>query len=343
MKRTLKLLAFAALAVATLAACGGKSSQKYTIKGTVPDEVEAQWIYLYSIGTDDLQVIDSAEIKDHSYAFKGVAPDTIAVMVLHPGGMNEYPAVGWNLILEPGDIVVDANEEYVQGTPLNDGFRDWMTQVGDIMRAGGDPSQLQAFFDAHWDEHSQDFVGAFVLVSMSQILELPYVDDLAKDVPDEIKQNYMLQPFFEQLESMSERIEAMRAVKPGMPYVDMELTTTAGKSARLSDYIGKGQYTLVDFWASWCRPCREAMPELQAVVKDCKGLTVIGIAVSDKLDDTKQAIKDLDIRWPVLCDEQGSSAATYGVTAIPATLLFDPEGKLVAKNFALATLPELMQ
>lgn len=339
----IRLFAIITFTAALLSACSSKTEQKFTIKGTVPEEVDAEWIYLYSIGSDDLNVVDSAKIDNGSYSFKGIAPDSIVFMALHPGDMNEYPAVGWNFILEPGDIIVDANEDYVHGTPLNDAYKDWMTQIADIMHAGGDPAQLQAFFDTHWAEHSQDFVGAFVLVSMSQILELPYVDDLSKDIPDDIKQNYMLQPFFEQLESMQDRIEAMRAVKPGMPFVDMELTTTTGKSAKLSDFIGKGKYTLIDFWASWCRPCREAMPELQATVKDHKDLTVFGIAVSDKLDDTKQAIKDLSITWPVLCDEQGASASTYGITAIPATLLFSPDGKLVAKNFPLATLPDLMQ
>ena len=100
------------------------------------------------------------------------------------------------------------------------------------------------------------------------------------------------------------------------------------------DYVGQGKYTLVDFWASWCGPCRAETPNVVAVYDKYrdKGLIVIGVPVNDKLDATKKALKDLGIHYPQVLDPQAKLADRFHVVGIPHIILFDPEGNIVAEG-----------
>ena len=107
-----------------------------------------------------------------------------------------------------------------------------------------------------------------------------------------------------------------------------------GKTTRLSDYVGKGKYVLVDFWASWCGPCRAEIPNLIKVYEQYKekGLVVLGVAVNDKPEDTLKAIEKDKITYPQILNSQNIAAETYDFNSIPTIYLFGPDGRVVAHD-----------
>ena len=107
-----------------------------------------------------------------------------------------------------------------------------------------------------------------------------------------------------------------------------------GKVTKLSDYVGKGKYVLVDFWASWCGPCKREIPYLIQVYEEYKGdkFEVLGVATWDKPEDTKKAIEQLGIPYPQMLNAQKAGSDAYGISGIPQIILFGPDGKILKRN-----------
>lgn len=324
-------------ALVLISSCNRSQEGKvFTISGSVPPEIEDQYIYATEIIDGSEITRFSGSIVNGKFCIKGHCDDTVALAVVHLGDVEKYPAVTWNVALEKGDIVLDTNGQFATGTPNNDGMKDWMLQIYNIMMTSADPNAISDFFAKNWALRPTDFVGAYMLMSMSPYMEFGFVDSLARQIPAEMMQKYLM------FRKFDEQLATIRKMQPGCVFTDVEVKTLDGEATRLSDHIGKGEYVLVDFWASWCGPCRQAMPQLQAVAKKHKELKVIGIAVSDEVDDTRKAIGDLRISWPVLSDTEALSAKTYGINAIPAMILFAPDGKIVARDFNVVELENIL-
>ncbi len=126
---------------------------------------------------------------------------------------------------------------------------------------------------------------------------------------------------------------AQEATAEGKMFVDFE-SEYDGKVQKLSDYVGKGKYVLVDFWASWCGPCRQEIPNIIDVYKKYKGdkFDVIGVAVGDEPADTKQAIAEDNIPYNQILNTGDVAATVYGIRGIPHIILFGPDGTILARG-----------
>lgn len=132
---------------------------------------------------------------------------------------------------------------------------------------------------------------------------------------------------------LAQRMEALTTIVPGSVAPDFTQNDTSGNPVTLSSL--RGHYVLVDFWASWCSPCRGENPNLvrQYRLYRDKGFRVLQVSLDDKKDKWEKAIDQDSLPWLHVCDLQGWNNAAgklYGVTAVPSSFLVDPQGKIVA-------------
>ena len=138
------------------------------------------------------------------------------------------------------------------------------------------------------------------------------------------------------MEKPKKQLAAMAKRQPGVKYTDLTMNDMNGKQVKLSQYVGKG-YVLVDFWASWCGPCRAEMPNVKKAYETYKGkgFNVVGVSFDSKEADWKKGVKNLGMAWPQMSDLKGwqsAAAQAYGVTGIPSNVLLDAKGVVVAAD-----------
>jgi peroxiredoxin len=168
--------------------------------------------------------------------------------------------------------------------------------------------------------------------------------------PEEIRANLQLvdssfanSEYVKVLEELANNLEK---VSVGSKAPDFQAKTTVGDVVKLTDYLGRG-YVLIDFWASWCVPCRKESPELIEVYKKYKekGLEIISVSLDHKTEHWLNAIKQDGLPWIQLIDYgawAGEGVKTYGVRLIPYKFLIDKEGVIIAKNLRGEDLDKLI-
>ena len=187
-------------------------------------------------------------------------------------------------------------------------------------------------------QHPDTPVSAYLVVRSIYYFDLEDLEEFVKSFDQSIQNSRYVQ-------DLNKRVENLRKVAIGEKYTDISMPDTSGAMVSISDLDGK--YRLIDFWASWCGPCREENPNLVEVYhqyKD-KGFTVIGIAFDNNAERWKKAIVDDKLEWLQMSDLKGwesKASEVYVISSIPSNVLIDPEGIIIDKNLRGKKLREKM-
>ena len=182
---------------------------------------------------------------------------------------------------------------------------------------------------------------------------------LAHYLLDESKQDYDLEALKEMMagfttesiytKDLKDYIAKQERLEVGQPFIDFTLQTADGENVTLSERIGQNKLTMVDFWASWCGPCRHENPVVKAAYEQFHelGFDVIGVSVDQDEAAWLKAVEEDQLPWTQVRDSENKASESYMIYYIPSNFLFDQNGTMVAKGLRgedlAAKLSELLQ
>ena len=303
------------------------------------------------------RALATTKIVDSTFALDIEVGEPIVCM-LKTDPQNNRPLSYYYLRMvgERGNIYADLITDSLSGTPLNDRLNQYwrkcsyeISVLNAIIKQGQSaismPESEKERVRQDYDQRYQAFVefltktyeanktnpvGAFVMEDILDYAEIDYESVLA-----------MLEgaaPVVTTYPQMRTKLSAMEKVShtaPGKQFIDLDLTDyKTGKPIKLSKVI-KGKVALIDFWASWCGPCRREIPNLAKIQEkygNNKVFVLVSLNVWDKPDAQAKAIKDMKMVWTQLTDSTRNATDTYGVDGIPQILLIGKDGKIIARN-----------
>ncbi|GAB6010780.1 redoxin domain-containing protein [Viscerimonas tarda] len=360
--------------VLIMASCADKNA--FTLTGDLAEAVpNGKIVYLQKLNDNrnGLDILDSAVINDRKFVFKGIAgatPDLRFVSI--PGLSNSDPHI---FIVEAGKITMSIDSlTTVAGTPMNNQYQELETKKNGLNAkmkelsehyrkllnegeiAPEENARLETLFDEYIKEMTTIYfeytkanitnpVGEFFFRNIGSNLEDEPLRELLALARPEFKKA-------EDIQLLEGKLLTLENTAIGKQFVDLKAKTPVGEDIALSDYAGKGNIVLIDFWASWCAPCRAEMPivvEAYKKYKD-KGFEIVGVSLDENVAAWEKGIKELNITWPQMSDLKvwdSSLSAAYGVDGIPHTVLLDKDGQIIAKNLRgeelLSKLEELLK
>lgn len=352
-----KIILFLAAIAIFATSCVEKDA--FTIKGKLPNGTyDGQQVYLKTLDENwkDLVAVDTVDVVDGEFVFKGLAKDGAKIHFISlddaPDNMNRPVLV----IVEPGQIEVSLDSiSTVKGTPLNNACQAFNTKseaiqnemmsisskLRDDSTNTGNKAELEKQYEDKynvWTKETFDFVkeniqnqlGVYFLSRNFYRFSAEQLNELIPSIKPEYKS-------IARIQKVEKVAKALDATSVGKTFTDIKGKTPEGKDIALADFAGKGKYVLVDFWASWCPPCRAEMPKLVELYKQysAKGVEIVGISLDKTNEDWVKGIKNLNITWPQISDLKfwdSEGAAIYGVSSIPHLMLLDKDGKILARG-----------
>lgn len=316
-----KILSLAAAMAATAA-----YAAPYHVTAPMADDAEGAMVYLVNYDTG--AGIDSVLVADGVAEFRGTIDEPVLARLLLDG--ERYAT----FILEEGGTAI-GKDRNASGSMLNDR----LNQIGDSanalamrFRAAPDEATQQKIYDAYealmqreMADNIDNPIGYYLFLQQAGGLNRGEFAAALEKYPELGK--------YERVRRYADSFSRQETTAEGKPFTDFEIEYQ-GTKHRLSDVVGRGDYVLVDYWASWCGPCirqTAVIKELYNEFKD-KGLKVLGVAVWDEPDATLAAIKKHDLPWE--CWLNGGNVPTdlYGIMGIPCIILYGPDGTIISRD-----------
>lgn len=348
-----KVIAFLVIALSIVACQTAKD--KFTIKGSIAG-VDTGKVYLQKIVDGKPVSVDSTDINGGKFTLTGKM-DMPDIRILRLNAKDYFA----QFFLENANITIAAKKDSlratkVTGSPSQDIFQIYINEMQKLSKevmgiqqryqtamasgntADADKAKIdyqammdnnQVFTKNFIKEHSNSVVAAYIaryqLAEQASDAEL---DSLVNKFPAEIAES-------EYVKDLKKIVEERQKTAIGAVAPDFTMNDQDGKPIELSSLRGK--VVLVDFWASWCAPCRQENPNVVKVYNEFhpKGFEILGVSLDRSKDDWEKAIKDDKLTWMHVSDLQywqNAAARLYGVNSIPMNFLLDKDGKIIAKS-----------